>query len=294
MSSQSNVTPVAELTVCSAMCCTITGWDCGSFSRCFGCGADGVCLCIKQNSVCCKPMDAEANTDGKCLKCSEGGCFCVKPQTCISQQQQCCCCDTRCAFPCTEQVPCLCTCLPCCVIYPKMGCLKKVKDLVDAPGAAADLYVKGKKMEVDLTDVPVDKIRVCSAMCCSICGLFLQMPQCLGGKCSGSCLCLQIEESCCKIIGAENEDKICCVCCDGGTYCVKPKTCVEMQEQFFCIDSRCAFPCTEQVPCICTLLPGCVVCASKKVKIACCPLVGEVSPQTQIQAISAPGQMEMQ
>eukprot|EP00930_Biecheleria_cincta_P035216 TRINITY_DN24234_c0_g1_i1.p1 TRINITY_DN24234_c0_g1~~TRINITY_DN24234_c0_g1_i1.p1 ORF type:complete len:293 (-),score=42.97 TRINITY_DN24234_c0_g1_i1:252-1130(-) len=291
MSTESNVTPVGELTVCSAMCCSITGWDCETIYRCFGCGVDGICLCVKQNSVCCKLVDERTNSEGKLLKCSEGGCFFVMPHTCIQQQQQCCCCDTRCAFPCTEQVPCLCTCLPCCVIYPQFGCLKKVKDLVNTPVASAES--KQGKVKVDLTDVPVENIKVCSAMCCSICGFFLKMPECLGGKCQGVCLCCQIEESCCKVIKAENEDKICCVCCDGGSYLVIPKTCVEMQEQFFCIDSRCAFPCTDNVPCICTCLPGCVVCASKEVKIACCPLVGDISPKTKVHAMTSPGQMEM-
>lgn len=290
MSTQSTVTPVGELTVCCAQCCTITGWDCGSFYRCFGCGADGVCLCIKQNSVCCKPMDKNANTEGKLCKCSEGGCFCVMPKTCCQQQQQCCCFDSRCAFPCTEQVPCLYTCLPCCAVYPKMGCCKKVKELKETPVPAAQVMVE---KEADLTDVPVEKIRVVSAMCCSICGLFLKMPECLGGKCQGMCLCFQCEESCCKVIRAKNEDNICCVCFDGGTYCIMPKTCVEMQQQFFCIDSRCAFPCTKTVPCICTCLPGLVVCASKEIKIACCPLVGDILPQTKVEYIASPSQMEM-
>jgi hypothetical protein len=30
------------------------------------------------------------------------------------------------------------------------------------------------------------------------------------------------------------------------------------------------------VPCICTLLPGCVIAANKEIKFACCPLVKDI------------------
>merc|ERR1712072_353004 len=68
----------------------------------------------------------EANTEGKCCVCWEGGYFCIKPKTCCQEQIQYCCIDYRCALPCTDEVPCLCTCCPFLVLYPKPGCCKTV------------------------------------------------------------------------------------------------------------------------------------------------------------------------
>jgi len=230
-------------------------------------------------------MDEKKNEEGKMFVCGEGGVFVVSPTTCCQQQNQCCCFDTRCAFPCTEQVPMICTCLPCCTLYPKIGCLKKVRDLKEVP----EVECKDNAMHKDLSDVPVGKVRVCEACCCSICGFMFQYPECIGVKQEGTCLCLQCEESCCKIIKEESEDKICCICCDGGSFVVMPSTCMQFTETCFCIDSRCAFPCTEKVPCICTLLPGMVLFASKEFKFGCFPLVEDIVPRFKV----APEQVVM-
>lgn len=292
MSTKSNVTPVGDLTVCDAMCCMITGWD-FTWPQCWGCGLDGVFICCKTNTVCCKLMDERKSEDGKMFTCMDGGCFLVQPKTCCQLQDQCCCLDSRCAFPCTEQVPLICTCLPCCVLYPKVGCCLKVKDI--KPEIATKTAEAKEAPHVDLTDVPLEYVRVCEACCCSICGLFFKTPECIGGKMDGMCLCLQCEEACCKVIKADTEDGICFVCCNGGYYVVMPSTCIQMTNQFFCIDSRCAFPCTPKVPCICTCLPGCVVAADKQMKFACCPLIKDIVPDSgQVTDISAaPKQAEM-
>lgn len=281
--------PVNDLTVCSAFCCSITGWSC-KWPDCWGLGVDGVFICCKSTMVCCKLMDERTNDEGKMCICSEGGCFIVSPTTCCQQQNQCCCLDTRCAMPCTEKVPMICTCLPCCVLYPKVGCCMKVKDIKEVPEALCEQSAKRAK---DLSDVPVGKVRVCEACCCSICGIMAEYPACCGVKTEGICLCLQCEESCCKPIKEENEDKICFICCDGGQYIVMPSTCISVTETCFCLDSRCAFPCTDKVPCILTCLPGCVVCASKEMKMACFPLVEDIVPSTKITPEVAPAQKEM-
>lgn len=222
-------------------------------------------------------MDEKKNEEGKLGLCFEGGTFVVTPSTCCQQQNQCCCIDTRCALPCTEQVPMMCTCLPGCVVYPKFGCCAKVKDLKEVPVA---LCAGDQGFHSDLSDIPVGEVRVCDACCCSICGIMCKYPECIGGKMEGVACCLQCENSCCKIIKEENQANIFCICCDGGQYVVMPSTCIAVTETCFCIDSRCAFPCTDKVPCIFTCLPGCVVCASKELKFACCPLVKDIVPES--------------
>merc|ERR1712039_283327 len=122
---------------------------------------------------------------------------------------------------------------------------------------------------------------VLSACCCSICSLYCQFPECIGGKSEATCVCCQCEESCCKPVKEENDDNICCVLCDGGSYIVVPSTCIQVTEQCCCIDSRCALPCTDKVPCILTCLPGCVVGLDWKPKFACCPLIDDIKPECQ-------------
>jgi len=288
MASAGKSVDINDLTVAQACFCTVTGCSC-KWPECWGLGTDGVCLCIKSNIVCCKLMDERSNEDGKMCLCTEGGLFLVTPTTCCSQQEQCCCLDTRCALPCTEQVPMIFTCLPCCTLYPKVACCAKVKDLKMVVAVEGAVEGGEKKKEKDLSDVPVGKVRVWQACCCGICGLMCKYPECLGGKAEGTCCCLQGENSCCKLIQEQNDDKICCICCDGGQYIVMPSTCVQSTNTCFCLDMRCAFPCTDKVPCICTLLPGCVIGASKSMKLACCPLVEDLYPNMK----EAPAQVVM-
>lgn len=200
----------------------------------------------------------------------------MKPSTCCQQQTQFCCLDTRCAFPCTEDVPMMCTCLPGCLIYPKFGCCAKVKDVHDALPESKTKDGKGESF--DLSDVPVGELRVCEGLCCIISSFLCKYPECLGAKAEGLCLCCQIEQSMCKKIDVENEAGICCICCDGGQYISKPSTCCAFAHTCFCLDQRCACPPTEKVPCVCTCLPGCTLCAAFEFKPACCPLLGDIVP----------------
>merc|ERR1712224_64294 len=68
---------------------------------------------------------------------------------------------------------------------------------------------------------------------------------------------------------------ICLVCCDGGKYCVMPSTCVQLQQQVFCLDARASFPCSEKVPCMCTALPGMLLFVNYGFNFGCCVLVGD-------------------
>jgi len=274
MSTHKHGNDINDLTLCSACCCMLTGLS-FKYPDCFGCGVNQICVCIKQDYRCCSLMDERKNEEGRMFVCSEGGCFLVQPTTCIAAKTQCCCIDERCAIPCTQDVPCMCTLLPGCALYPKFGCCAKVKDLKEVPPDSG-IVNQAENKAADLSDTPIEEVMVCQACCCSICGFFCQFPQCLGAKMEGSCVCLNCEESCCKVIKEENEAGICCICVDGGSYVVMPRTCIEFTETFFCLDSRCAIPCTDKVPCICTFLPGCTLCASKEMNIKCFPKVGDL------------------
>merc|ERR1712167_61408 len=57
-----------------------------------------------------------------------GGC-CLMPFTCCYGEEQFLCCARDCAFPCTDKVPCALVCLlPGLMVYPEVGCCKKVAD----------------------------------------------------------------------------------------------------------------------------------------------------------------------
>jgi len=274
MSTQKHGNDVNDLTLCSACCCMLTGIS-FKYPDCFGCAVNQLCLCIKQDCRCCSLMDERKNEEGRMFMCSEGGCFLVKPTTCIAATTQCCCIDERCAIPSTMDVPCMCTLLPGLAVYPKTACCAKIRDLKEAP-PPSDVVNQEEKKAADLSDTPIDEVMVCQACCCSICGFFCQWPQCLGGKMEGKCVCLNVEESCCKVIQEENEAGICCICVDGGSYVVMPSTCCQFTETCFCIDSRCALPCTDKVPCICTFLPGCTLCAAWEQNVKCLPKIGDL------------------
>merc|ERR1711884_237886 len=87
---------------------------------------------------------------------------------------------------------------------------------------------------------------------------YCKMPDCIGFKREGLICCFQTEQAGCKCVdmGDEtNSDNKCCTLFEGGAYLVKPSTCCQFTEQFFCLDSRCAFPMTDKVPCMCTICP---------------------------------------
>merc|ERR1719331_1114130 len=115
----------------------------------------GVCCCVKQDLQCCRLMDERKNEEGRLCLCSEGGCFLVKPTTCVHFQDQCCCLDSRCALPPNHpDVPCLCTLLPCCSVYPKVACFPKVRNLKEAP-VQEGMVQQTQKRAADLSDTPV-------------------------------------------------------------------------------------------------------------------------------------------
>uniref|UniRef100_A0A7S0BA48 Uncharacterized protein n=1 Tax=Pyrodinium bahamense TaxID=73915 RepID=A0A7S0BA48_9DINO len=128
----------------------------------------------------------------------------------------------------------------------------------------------------ELTEVKVEDLLVCGACCCTINSLYCKMPECIGFKNSGVICCMRVQLAGCKPIREENEDKKCCVWNEGGVYCIIPYTCCLDQQQLFCLDSRCAFPCNEKVPCICTLLPFFVLAADWKLKPKCCAKVSDL------------------
>ena len=94
-----------------------------------------------------------------------------------------------------------------------------------------------------------------SACCCSIHSCFLDFPACLGCQDQTTCLCIRSNTRCCKVASKEELEtaKRYCICQEGGTFAVFPKTCLKGQNQWCCCENRCALPCDSDVPCLVTL-----------------------------------------
>mmetsp|Transcript_66550 Transcript_66550/g.214473 ORF Transcript_66550/g.214473 Transcript_66550/m.214473 type:complete len:153 (+) Transcript_66550:83-541(+) len=149
----------------------------------------------------------------------------------------------------------------------------------------------------ELTDVKFEDLTVVSACCCTINSLFCKTPDCIGGKAEGICICIQQESSFCKLMDPNmdgNEDKKCMVCFEGGSYCVKPTTCIQQQTQCFCLDSRASFPCSDKVPCVFTICPFVVLMANWKFKPGVCQKGASLmKDQDEVENVNGPGQEEM-
>ena len=58
------------------------------------------------------------------------GLTCTEPCTSLVKSQcQVACLQTTCGFPCDGENPCMCTLLPFCMVYPRVGCCLKVADV---------------------------------------------------------------------------------------------------------------------------------------------------------------------
>lgn len=127
---------VENLILCEACLCCMSSCYC-DFPHCCGFKGEQLCCCLQCEAAGCKPVTAE-NDDGICCIISEGGAWCVKPTTCCYVSEQFFCMDIRAAFPTVkEKVPCACTLLPFCAVYPRFGCCAKIGTLTN-DGKVAD------------------------------------------------------------------------------------------------------------------------------------------------------------
>lgn len=69
-----------------------------------GCTEKSVCLCIEAEGEFCTFIN---DREDACFNCTRQSCTCIQPRTCIKGVSRCFCCDSRCAFPCDDEVPCM-------------------------------------------------------------------------------------------------------------------------------------------------------------------------------------------
>ena len=154
--------------------------------------------------------------------------------------------------------------------------------------------VKGQR---DADAIDIGDLRVISGCCCGLTPLYCDMKNCWGCNSEGDLLCLGGRSMACK--PSAKEDRW-CIFLESECYCAKPKTCAKLQSQCFFCDSRVAFPCTEEVPCIVNYL-GLTCAYNKACKVACCKTLADIDPEysheqevTVGQAYGAPKAMEIE
>jgi hypothetical protein len=119
-----------------ACCCTIDSLY-TKCPECIGCYSKRVLCCIESEFIAYKPMCCNKELEKKNLCCIllSGQCSMVHLKTCCKGESQMCCIDSRFAMPCDEEVPCMFTMLPFCLVYPGCYCCKSLNSVQSASSA---------------------------------------------------------------------------------------------------------------------------------------------------------------
>eukprot|EP00931_Biecheleriopsis_adriatica_P027319 TRINITY_DN16454_c0_g1_i2.p1 TRINITY_DN16454_c0_g1~~TRINITY_DN16454_c0_g1_i2.p1 ORF type:complete len:153 (+),score=26.48 TRINITY_DN16454_c0_g1_i2:99-557(+) len=147
--------------------------------------------------------------------------------------------------------------------------------------------------KTDIGEVPVGDLVPITAYCCCIGSCYCTWPECIGCVSEGTFLCCVESMTACKPVkqGENNPNKVCCLCARSDIYLKPPDTCVACKGHTCCIDERCAMPCNEDVPCLCTFL-GLTCCYKWKCHVACCHKISQM--EEAVGESVKPAQEEMQ
>jgi hypothetical protein len=124
----------------------------------------------------------------------------------------------------------------------------------------------------------------CSACLCSISSCYFSFPACLSCYDKATCLCCETEAACCRLLCCEQNRKketLCIIFEKTNLFCMWPTTCSKVTSQLCCLDTRCAFPCDKDVPCLCMPLPFCTCCVNFQCNISCCKSVAQLTQTAQ-------------
>ena len=127
----------------------------------------------------------------------------------------------------------------------------------------------------NIDDVDIGQLRMIQGCCCGITSLYCDWPACVGCQYASEALCLKCSGIQCK---PSKEQGQCCTVLEAKCVCKKPSTCLGMQTQVFCCDSRAAIPCTQQVPCAVGAF-GLILCYNRQCKMSCCKKLAEIDPK---------------
>ena len=72
---------MGDLKLISACCCTVSGFYCPEFKKCFGGHAKGAMFCMGFETLCCKMQTASEENDQQCCILQEARCVAKKSCT---------------------------------------------------------------------------------------------------------------------------------------------------------------------------------------------------------------------
>ncbi len=126
-----------------------------------------------------------------------------------------------------------------------------------------------ERQKTDVAD-----LRPCTACCCVISSLYCSFPDCVG--CSGEymCCCLSTTFKICKPSKSSSD---CCIINENNCLCIYPTTLCMGQSQCFFVDSRCALPCNDEVPCVVAMFCF-TLCYRGNWSGKCCTTLGAIDP----------------
>jgi len=117
--------------------------------------------------------------------------------------------------------------------------------------------------KVKTGDVSVFDLVPCVGLCCCICSLYAEVPDCFGSVCENILCCVGCKILTCK---PSKEDKVFCKCLSTDCDIIPFATCCQARAQSFCCDVRVSFPPTDEIPCLFTL---CCLTFCYKYQCAC-------------------------
>mmetsp|Transcript_12944 Transcript_12944/g.9376 ORF Transcript_12944/g.9376 Transcript_12944/m.9376 type:complete len:279 (+) Transcript_12944:30-866(+) len=224
---------------CCALRCTNF-----EFKQCFGAKSTTQCLCIEDETQCCKFIDENPDV---CFVCGTGACECVAPTGICKIYRQ----------------------LFCCELV--LGC--PVQEAYFNTPLDISKTASRKSSAKDSEIIP------CSAGYCDFSSFYCKWPECCGIYRKSVCLCLTSEMVAYKpffAIPNLPKQNLLCLCYQGNALCVPIKTCVKSQSQTCCIEYRCAFPCDDEVPCICMPIIFCTCCVNGQCYCGCCQTLEQI------------------
>jgi hypothetical protein len=101
-------------------------------------------------------------------------------------------------------------------------------------------------------------------LCCLFFSCYCKCPECYGCHNEFEACCLEVKAIACKPVSGN--PKLTCICFQGSVNCIPCEACCDGKSQICCYDSRCAFPCNQEIPCLCNVC-GLTLCY----KWACTP-----------------------
>ncbi|CAD7968633.1 unnamed protein product [Amoebophrya sp. A120] len=130
----------------------------------------------------------------------------------------------------------------------------------------------------DQSAVKTEDLVPCNGSICAITSLYCAFPACIGCQADGTLLFIQQRQACCKPLDCKDENKRFCAVVEQQRYWKIPQEILECKNQCFCLDSRCAIPCNDEVPC---LLNSCGLncMADFKPACGCCKKIGDLIPR---------------